>query len=294
MRQLSSIAPSLTLDQDGIWRAGQRSAIDYPDDANAFCFQLEDRSFWFNYRNRFILETVRNFPPAGPIVDIGAGNGYVSLALQRAGFEVVVIEPGAEGARNARSRGLDPVVCATLEDAGLQRESLDAVGLFDVVEHIRDDVAFLRTVRRALRHDGRLYLTVPAFGALWSSEDDLVGHHHRYTLREVAQRLGTAGFAVEYATYLFSPLLVPLYLFRSLPSRLGRRTELDPAQTAAELNPASGLAVRAVTKALDVELALVARRWRIPFGTSCLIAARAVPPSHHRGSRRTEAARPAV
>lgn len=279
MRPLPLIAPSLTLDEDGIWRAAQRSAIDYPDDANAFCFQLEDRSFWFNYRNRFILETVRNFPAAGPIVDIGAGNGYVSLALQRAGFEVVVIEPGAEGARNARSRGLDPVVCATLEDAGLQPESLDAVGLFDVVEHIRDDVAFLRTVRHALRQGGRLYLTVPAFRALWSSEDDLVGHHHRYTLHDLAAQLDAAAFAIDYATYLFSPLVVPLYLFRSLPSRLGRRTELDPAQTAAELNPASGLAVKAVTKALDVELALVARRTRIPLGTSCLIAARAVQPT---------------
>jgi SAM-dependent methyltransferase len=274
-RDLKFIAPSLTLDQDGIWRAARRSAIDYPDQANAFCFQLEDRSFWFDYRNRFILETVRNFPPEGPIFDIGAGNGYVSLALERAGFEVVVIEPGPEGARNARSRGLDPVVCATLEEAGLRPESLDAAGLFDVVEHIRDDVGFLRTVRQALRQGGRLYLTVPAFRALWSSEDDLVGHHRRYTLGAVARRLGTAGFAVDYATYLFSPLLVPLYLFRSLPSRLGRRTELDPAQTAAELNPASGLAVKAVTRILDVELTRVARRRRVPFGTSCLIAARA-------------------
>ena len=199
----------------------------------------------------------------------------MSLALERAGFEVVVIEPGPEGARNARSRGLDPVVCATLEEAGLRPESLDAAGLFDVVEHIRDDVGFLRTVRQALRQGGRLYLTVPAFRALWSNEDDLVGHHRRYTLGAVAERLGTAGFAVDYATYLFSPLVVPLYLFRSLPSRLGRRTELDPSQTAAELNPASGLAVKAVTKMLDVELTQVARRRRIPFGTSCLIAARA-------------------
>ena len=88
----------------------------------------------------------------------------------------------------ARSRGLDPVVCATLEEAGLRPESLDAVGLFDVVEHIRDEVGFLRTVRQTLCHGGRLYLTVPAFRALWSSEDDLVGHHRRYTLGAVAER----------------------------------------------------------------------------------------------------------
>ena len=270
------IAPGLTLHADGIWRAARQSAIDYPDEANAFCFQVEEQSFWFNYRNRFIVHTVMNFPPEGPIADIGAGNGYVALALRKAGFPMIVIEPGAAGARNARSRGLDPVVCATLEEADFQPGSLDAVGLFDVVEHIRDDVAFLRSVHRALRPDGRLYLTVPAFRALWSSEDDLVGHHHRYTRRLLADRLGVAGFAVDYSTYLFSPLPLPLFLLRSLPSRLGRRTRLDAVQTAAELNPTPSLALRAITKILNAETALVARRRRIPVGTSCLAVSRAI------------------
>jgi hypothetical protein len=114
---------------------------------------------------------------------------------------------------------------------------------------------------------------VPAFRALWSSEDDLVGHHHRYRLVTLGRRLRETGFAVDYATYLFSPLPLPLLLLRTLPSRLGRRKTLDAQQTAAELQPSSGLVVRAVTMVLDGELALVKRRHRIPIGTSCLVAA---------------------
>jgi SAM-dependent methyltransferase len=276
MSDLLSIAPGLHLDDDGIWRARRQSAVAYPDEANAFCFQIEEQSFWFNYRNRFIVETIRNFPPGGAIADIGAGNGYVALALKNAGFAVIAIEPGPAGARNARLRGLDPVVCATFGDAALRPQSLDAAGLFDVLEHISDDVAFLQAVHRSLRPGGRLYLTVPAFGMLWSSEDDLVGHHHRDTLRKLTGRLRAAGFSVDYATYVFSPLPLPLFLFRSLPSRLGWRQTLDAAQTAAELRPSPGVAVRAITAVLDAEAALVKRRWRIPFGTSCLVAARAV------------------
>jgi SAM-dependent methyltransferase len=272
-RDLSAIAPGLALGDDGVWRARRQSAIDYPDAASAFCYQIEERSFWFNYRNRFIVDTVANFPPAGPVADIGAGNGYVSLALQMAGFPVIVIEPGPAGARNARARGLEPVVCATLEDAQFQPRSLDAAGLFDVVEHIADDVGFLRSLNPLMRPGGRLYVSVPAFRALWSSEDDLVGHHHRYTLGLLTRRLAAAGFVVDYATYLFSPLPLPLFLLRSLPSRLGRRRTLDAAQTAAELNPSPGLAVRAVMSVLDVEAALVKRQVRVPIGTSCLVAA---------------------
>lgn len=273
MQDLLPIAPGLALDADGIWRATRQSAIDYPDEANAFCFAIEASSFWFNYRNRFILEVVRHFPPAGPIADIGAGNGYVSLALKRGGFSTIVIEPGPVGARNARARGLETVVCATLQQADFVPHSLDAAGLFDVIEHIEDDERFLRDVGRVLKPGGRLYLTVPAFPALWSSEDDLVGHHQRYTLGQLAQRLRRNGFEVDYATYLFSPLPMPLFLLRTLPSRLGRRKTLDPAQTAAELQPAPGLAVKMVSVVLDGELALIKRGRRVPFGTSCLIAA---------------------
>jgi SAM-dependent methyltransferase len=248
------------------------TAIHYPDAANDFCFGIEEHSFWFNYRNRFIVETVRQFPPGGPIADVGAGNGYVSLGLQRAGFETIAIEPGPAGARNAQSRGLR-VICATLETSGLAPQSLHAAGLFDVLEHIEDDRAFLRTIHGFLRPGGRLYMTVPAFRALWSSEDELVGHHHRYRLATLGERLRATGFAIDYATYLFSALPLPLFLLRTLPSVLGRRKTLEAEQTAAELSPSSGLVIRAVTAMLDCELALVKRRRRIPIGTSCLIAA---------------------
>ena len=271
---LAAIAPGLRRDADGLWRALGRSAIDYPDEANAFCFAVEEHSFWFEYRNRFIIETVRRFPPGGRIADIGAGNGFVSLGLERAGFSTLVVEPGQAGAKNARTRGLEPVVCATLSDAGFVPGALDAVGLFDVVEHIAEDRDFLRTTRSLVKPGGRLYVTVPAFPALWSSEDELVGHHRRYTIATLRTVLDAAGFRIEYATYLFAPLTVPLFLLRTLPSRLGRRTTLDPARTAAELKPPSGLAVRAITALLDREVARVKNGLTIPLGTSCLAVAR--------------------
>jgi hypothetical protein len=119
---------------------------------------------------------------------------------------------------------------------------------------------------------------VPAFAALWSSEDELVGHHRRYRVRPLGDQLRAAGFSVDYATYVFSPLVLPLFLLRTVPSRLGRRQTLDAARTKAELEPASSVIVGAVTTMLDREVVLVRRGHRIPAGTSCLIAATARPP----------------
>src|SRR5690606_21548140 len=125
--------------------------------------------------------------PGGPIFDIGGGNGFVARGLAAAGFPAVVIEPGPTGARNAQARGLSPVVCAALDDAGFLPGSVPAAGLFDVLEHIEDDLGAMATLSALLPPGGRVYLTVPAYQWLWSSEDELGGHHRRYTRASLAR-----------------------------------------------------------------------------------------------------------
>ncbi len=274
MQDVSALATGLTENEDGIWQARRLSPIDYPDEANAFCFGMEDGSFWFQHRNAMIVDAVRRFPPAGFIADIGAGNGYVSLGLRRAGFETLVLEPGPHGIANARARGLGPLIRATLHDAGFLPGSLPAAGLFDVLEHINDDSGVLALLYTLITPGGRAYLTVPAFESLWSSEDELAGHHRRYTIRSLGARLTNAGFVTEFATYFFAPLPLPVFLFRSIPSRLGFRKTLEADQISAELHPRENLAVTAIRTILSAERAFVSRGLHIPFGSSCLVVAR--------------------
>ena len=274
---LSAIAANLERRADGIWQARTHSAVDYPDAGNAFCFQLEDHSFWFRHRNACILAAVRRHPPAGPIFDIGGGNGFVARALQQAGLPVVLVEPGPAGIANAQRRGVSPLVLATLDDAQFRPGSLPAAGLFDVIEHIKEDDAVLATLRRLLAPAGRLYLTVPAYQWLWSREDELGGHHRRYTRRRLAALLAGAGFETTYATYFFTPLPLPILLFRSLPSRLRRRHETPPARdadkAAADLSPKDGLATRALAAFLRQEQRWIERGGTLPAGGSVLIVA---------------------
>jgi len=270
---LAAAAPALRPGDDGIWRPARHSALDYPDEGNAFCFQVEDRSFWFRYRNDRIVEAVRRFPPPGAIVDVGAGNGFVARGLSQAGFPAVVVEPGPVGARNAAARGLAPVVCSTLEDAGFQPGSLPAAGLFDVVEHLPDDRAVLAHLFGLIQPGGRLYLTVPAYGWLWSDDDDLAGHHRRYTRRSLRRAVEAAGFRIELESYLFAPLVLPILLLRALPTRLGRRRPADVQTLTRELQPTPGLAERAVTWLLRLEAWWFGHVGAVPAGSSCLLVA---------------------
>jgi SAM-dependent methyltransferase len=269
-----TFANNLEPGDDGLWWPRTRSAVDYPDEGNAFCFQVEDGSFWFHHRNACLLAVMARFPPAGTVFDIGGGNGFVARALVTAGHHAIVVEPGPAGARNAQSRGLSPVICSTLDDAGFARGSMPAAGLFDVLEHIADDAGVLRRLAELLQDRGRLYLTVPAYQWLWSNEDDISGHHRRYTTRSLTRVLEASGFAVEFASYFFAPLPLPILLLRALPARLGHRPAVDLDAIKRELKPPSGIAVDALTALLGAEQRWLARGRTIPTGGSCLVVAR--------------------
>jgi SAM-dependent methyltransferase len=243
---VSELSEQVELAADGVWYARRGAAISYPAESNQFLYEVEDKSFWFSHRNRCIVEALRRYSPSGAFFDIGGGNGCVSAAIQKAGWPVVLLEPGAAGARNARGRGIEHVICSTLDEAGLKPASVDAAGAFDVPEHIEDDLGFLRELGRILRPGGRLYVTVPAFPFLWSQEDTDTGHYRRYTLPAIEAVLRKAGFAVEYSTYFFGFLPPAIFLQRTLPYRLGIRFNRESVkqQARAQHEAGEGLAGR--------------------------------------------------
>jgi SAM-dependent methyltransferase len=84
------------------------------------------------------------------------------------------------------------------------------VTCLDVLEHLDDDVEGLRTLRSLLVPGGQAVLTVPAYGWLWSGEDEISQHRRRYTRRSLLDSCRTAGMDVLYASYFNLSLLPPM------------------------------------------------------------------------------------
>lgn len=269
---LANLAPGLELRENGVWFARQQAAISYPVDGNAACLQVEDRSFWFRHRNRCIASVVRRYAPQGVFLDVGGGNGYVAKGLAAAGIVCALLEPGIDGALAARARGIEPVICARLEDLRLPSGSLAAAGMFDVLEHIEDELSVLRLLQMSLRPQGHLFLTVPAYDFLHSVDDEAAGHFRRYTLARLSRAVTSVGLRVEYATYMFAPLPPLVFLLRTIPSLLGMRQGVDEQRQAAEHVP-GGILARLMDRSLDIEARRIEAGARIPFGTSCLAVA---------------------
>lgn len=277
---LSEFAANLVQTGQGYWTTEAESTVSYPSDGNECYASIEENSFWFNHRNHAITSLVSSYAPCGPIFDVGGGNGFVSLAIEQAGFDAVLVEPGRQGATVAMKRGLQSVVCSTLEDVGFKERSLPAVGLFDVLEHIEDDVSFLRTLHSLLAKKGRLYLTVPAYNFLWSFDDDDAGHYRRYTVRTLRKQLASAGFEIEYASYLFSFLPPAILAVRSVPSIVGLRRSISHDVARQDHSQRKGWTGKLIQRILGHELSRIQRKQKVPFGSSCIVVARRLEMTH--------------
>ncbi len=273
MQLLESYANNI--EQKGnIWMAKNSHTISFPDDGYANCMQIEENSFWFKHRNNCITSLVKHFSAKDTFFDIGGGNGYVSVGLEKAGIETILVEPGEVGSMNGHKRGLKNVVCATLEDAHFKANSLPSVGVFDVVEHIEKDLDFVKMLHNYLVPHGKLYATVPSFNWLWSGEDVSAGHYRRYTTANFNNLLEQAGFKILYSTYIFSVLPLPIFLLRSLPSKLGFDKNRDLSTHKQEHQAGQeGISAKIMNKIWAWELANVNKCQSIGFGGSCLVVA---------------------
>jgi SAM-dependent methyltransferase len=247
---------------------------DYSIDAYDHLCRLEEGHFWFRARNRIILRMFRqHLAHRGRprVLEIGCGTGYVLQQLSTdTDYELIGAEAHIAGLRHARRR-LPKVelVQADARDLPYQA-SFDAIGAFDVIEHIAEDEAVLASIHRALKPGGIIIVTVPQHGWLWSSIDEQARHKRRYARRELLAKFAAAGFAPLHSTS-FVTMLLPILCAARLSKRARARagSELDLSEL--EISPVAN-AVCSVAMRLD-EL-LIRAGLSLPFGGSLLAVAR--------------------
>jgi 2-polyprenyl-3-methyl-5-hydroxy-6-metoxy-1,4-benzoquinol methylase len=148
---------------------------------------------------RFLDTCVRG-RAAGTILDVGCGSGeFLRLATAR-GFNPIGIEPVAEvrtiARRNAPSARLEPTA---VEDFVLEPESLDAVAMWDVIEHLIDPRGVLHLIHRWLRPGGYVGIATINHDSLMY----VIYHLLRRTAPPIARPFG-ARLYNPFHTYYFS------------------------------------------------------------------------------------------
>jgi len=144
------------------------------------------------------------------------------------------------------------------------RMDFDVAGMFDVIEHVDDDVAALAAMRSAVRPGGGVLITVPQHPSLWSAADEFAHHRRRYTRRDFRAKIEAAGLRVVRLTS-FASIVPPLMVL----SRLIPRGEYDP-----EFELRIGAATNGILLALStIERGIIAAGVSLPAGGSLLAVA---------------------
>src|SRR5437667_10249215 len=146
--------------------------------------RVEESHWWFVGRRRIIrsflervcrdLKSIRveqDKDPTLNILDVGCGTGANLEMLAEFG-DAEGVDVSSEALDFCRARGLAKVKQGAAESLPFEDASFDLVTGLDVVEHLDDDMAGLREMRRVLRPHGRALLFVPAFMFLWGVQDD--------------------------------------------------------------------------------------------------------------------------
>ncbi len=228
--------------------------------------EVENEHWWFVARRSLFSELIRSTHPdtvqGAVIVDVGCGTGG-NFALLRAYGEVVGLELDAVAAAMAGAHG-QVIQGGDSACWPIAANSVGTFTAFDVLEHIADDKAAMTNMFASLKPGGRLILSVPAYGWLWSQHDELLHHQRRYLARQISSLARGVGFEVRYISY-HNCMLFPLSVLLRLLSRLsGGSLSVDENRVPA---PPINWLLRTI---YSLERHLVKRRIRLPFGLSIM------------------------
>jgi SAM-dependent methyltransferase len=236
--------------------------------------RLEDANFWFRSRNQLILWAIKKYcPDFSTFLEIGCGTGYVlsgvSKQFPRAtlhGSEIFTAGLGFAAARLPSTNFMQ------MDARNIPFEDeFDAIGAFDVLEHIEEDELVLAQVHGALKSQGFLLLTVPQHTWLWSSVDEYACHVRRYVASDIHQKLEVAGFRIVRSTS-FVTILLPAMMVSRFFQKKNSNTTIDCTKEV-EISPWLN---SIFFQLLRAELAVIKKGVCFPVGGSRLVVARKV------------------
>jgi 2-polyprenyl-3-methyl-5-hydroxy-6-metoxy-1,4-benzoquinol methylase len=168
--------------------------------------------FWVRRRFEVLQYLGDDFiPSANNIAEIGCGHGLLQLQLENEyGKEVTGFDLNEVALKQNVSR-ISKVCCYDIfQQLPTLCQSFDLIFLFDVLEHISDEHAFLNAVLFHLAPHGKLVINVPAGQWAFSKYDEAAGHVRRYSIETLRQSASASNLQLQNWSYWGLPLIPTL------------------------------------------------------------------------------------
>jgi len=229
---------------------------------------VESFHWWFVVRRKLLksLLSSTNLPQECVTVDIGCGTGSNLKILGAGGFKVIGLDRSFYALSLARKKIKFPLLNGDLSNLPIRPKSVGLIVAMDILEHLNDDIRGIRSIYQALKKEGLLILTVPAFRPLWGIQDEVTGHKRRYSRQNLVYKLRQEGFEIMKSSYFNFFLFLPIFFARRLIYALGLKIDSEN-----EINfPLINFFLKAI---FSLEL-YVLRYFSFPFGVSLFCIAK--------------------
>ncbi|MFC1657871.1 glycosyltransferase [Candidatus Omnitrophota bacterium] len=187
-------------------------------DEYRYMYDLECYHWWFTSRRKLLAGLMKSLKIASPkILDVGCGTGANILSFKKLG-DAFGIDASRQAIEFCRKRGIENTTQCPIEKLGFADKTFDIITCIDVLEHVSNPSEALLEIKRVLKDEGKLIITVPAFRILWSQHDEALCHLRRYEKSSLLSELYEAGLKAKKTGYLFF-----ISFFAVAPIRIIRR-----------------------------------------------------------------------
>ena len=163
--------------------------------------------------NSWIFEQFRKYLIPEKILEVGAGIGNISQFIvdNNKGGTTYLLEPDQYclDVLSKRYGNISNVklLAGKFPDYFLERNReytnhFNTIFLFNVFEHLQDDLNALEQLRDLLVLGGRLLIVVPALPILYGSIDRRLGHYRRYTKISLSKIAMQGKFSIDRMHYM--------------------------------------------------------------------------------------------
>lgn len=149
------------------------------------------------------------------VLDIGCGTGVFLKELSKLkDMQIYGLDISSYAIESSLKKGFNKLYLENATKTHFVDHYFDFITGLDIFEHIEDDTKAFSECFRILKDKGRMLLTVPAFGFLWSEHDVAFGHKRRYKIPDLKKKLALAGFKIEKITYCMFFVFLPISILR--------------------------------------------------------------------------------
>lgn len=159
--------------------------------------KIEPPGTWCQYDA--IMRTIRRHGGES-FVEVGCGAGELSRRLCEKGMQGIGIDFSEEAFHQTRENlqryivaDRYQLIAGNIFDIGSLSLAVDWGISIMVMEHVEDDLGFIRKIQSFVKPNGHVMIGVPGRRDRWNIEDETVGHLRRYDNNDLKAVLEAAG-----------------------------------------------------------------------------------------------------